>query len=113
MTNQPLTDFVEWSVNLAFWGAVAFPAVIAPVFPWWRNWVGQTMVAVDLCLALAAMGLVLRYDWGIQFVVLAWIDAIGLSLSFLVLVWRVVMIFRAQRRAVRNSPEPTNELKAR
>lgn len=98
MIDQPLTDFVEWSVNFAFWGAVAFPVVIRRVWPWWRDWFGQTMVAVDLCFAAACLGLVLRYDFGIRFAVLAWIDAIGLSLSFLVLVWRTVMIFRAQRR---------------
>ena len=105
--DQPLIDFVEWSVNLAFWASVAFPFVIAVIWPWWKDWFGQTMVAVDTCFAGAALGLVLRYDWGVKSVSLAWADAIALSLSFLVIVWRTVMIFRQQRvREVPASDDP-------
>jgi len=42
---------------------------------------------------------VLRYDWGIRGTALAWVDAVSLGLTFAVIVWRTVMIFRAQRTA--------------
>lgn len=97
MIDQPLVDAVEWAVNLAFWGAVLFPAAVGLIWPWWRDWWGQNMVALDLCVAGTTLGLVLRYDWGVKSVSLAWVDVVSLSLSFVVIAWRAVMIFRAQR----------------
>lgn len=97
MIDQPLIDAVEWSVNLAFWSAVLFPAVIGLIWPWWRDWWGQNMIALDLCIAGTTLGLVLRYDWSVRSVSLAWVDVVSLSLSFAVIAWRAAMIFRAQR----------------
>jgi len=96
--DQPLIDAVEWAVNLAFWSAIAFPFLIIWVWPWWRDWMGQTMVAMDYCLAAATFSLVLRYDFGVTFTSLAWVDVIALATIPAVLAWRSVMIFRTQRK---------------
>lgn len=98
MVDQALVDFLEWSVNLAFWGALAFPVVMAFVWPWWRDWYGQTTVMFDMCLAGAALGLVLSYDLGVKLMTAYWIDAFSLALSFAIMIWRGVMIYRIQRR---------------
>jgi hypothetical protein len=97
VTNQALIDATEWSVNLSFWASAAFPVLIAPVWRWWLDWFGQTMVLFDLALAGAALGLVLRFDWGIRLEALQWVDIISLSFAFVVIVWRSVLIYRTQR----------------
>lgn len=97
--DQHLVDFIEWSVNLSFWSSVLFPLVIASVWPWWKDWFGQTMVAFDLTYASAALSTVMYYDWGLKGTVLVWVAAIGLATSFLVLIWRTIVIFHEQRKA--------------
>jgi hypothetical protein len=98
MVDQPLIDAVEWSVNLSFWAAIAFPFVIGTIWFWWLDWWGQNMIAFDLCFAGAALPLVLRYDFGVKASALAWVDVISLSLVTLVVIHRAVMIFVTQRR---------------
>lgn len=100
MTDQPLTDALEWTVNFAFWAAIAFPVLIGMIWPWWRDWWGQNMIALDLAIAVAVVGAVLRYDLGIRFTGLAWVDVVSLALVFFIIVWRGVMIFRTQRAGV-------------
>jgi hypothetical protein len=96
--DQLLVNAVEWSVNLAFWGSLLFPLAIVPVWPWWRDWFGQSMVAFDLCLSGATAGLSLRYDFGLRGTPLAWIDSVSLAMTFVVIMWRTVAIYMTQRK---------------
>lgn len=98
MVSQSLMDALEWAVNATFWTSLFFPIVIAGVWPWWQDWFGQTMVALDLCVAGAAAQGVLRYDFGIRSTSLAWADVVFLVLVTAVIVWRTIMIFRTQRK---------------
>lgn len=100
MTDQPLIDALEYTVNLAFWAALAFPFLIGLIWPWWRDWWGQNMIALDLCVAGATVGSVLRYDFGIRSTSLAWVSIVFLAMVFVIIVWRGVMIFITQRRGV-------------
>jgi hypothetical protein len=100
VANQPLIDAIEWTVNATFWAAVLFPVLIGFIWPWWRDWWGQNMISLDLCIAGATFASVLRYDFGVHSIALAWVDVVFLALVFFILVWRCVMIFRTQRAGV-------------
>lgn len=98
MIDQPLIDAAEWVINVSFWAAILFPAITALIWPWWRDWWGQAMVAFDLAIAGTVFPDVLAFDWGVRGTVLVWLQVVFLSFSPLILLWRTAMIYRVQRR---------------
>jgi hypothetical protein len=96
--DQPLIDAAEWAVNTAFWAAVIFPVVTALIWPWWRDWWGRSMVALDLVAGGTALPYMLAADWHVHGVALEWILVVAIGLGPLVIAWRTAMIFHTQRR---------------
>lgn len=98
MISQSLVDAVEWVLNVTVCTSVLFPAVTSFFWPWWQTGWGRNLIALDLALVPAVLPEVLEIDFGLRYVVFfTWVQVIGLSAIILIMAWRTVMIWRAQR----------------
>jgi hypothetical protein len=63
----PLTEFGDnVLVPVAFWSAVFFCVYYSLLAPWWHNPMGRMLVGLDLGLAAALFGSVLKQEFGVQ-----------------------------------------------
>jgi hypothetical protein len=97
MVDQPLIDAVQWAVNLSFWSSLVFLVFTTAIWPWWKDWWGQSMMAFDLCISGAVFPSLLSVDWSVHGTGRLWVTVVFLLLVPVVIGWRTVMIFRAQR----------------
>jgi hypothetical protein len=106
MVDQPLLDAVQWAANFTFWGsAVVFPALTARFWPWWKSDWGWNIVLFELVVGGTSLPYVLLLNWHIHGTWLAWMEAVFLSTAFVVLAWRTVIIWHAQREGTTRDKE--------
>jgi len=65
----PLRD-ADWIgtqivLRAAFWGSVLFVILYTCLTPWWHNVAGRMYVSLDLGVALALLGPILKLDFGV------------------------------------------------
>ena len=89
-------------VNLAFFVSVIFAPVTSMYWSWWESWWGRNIVALEACIAGTLFGSFLYVDFGIDSIVIRWVQAIFLALVIVVVAWRMVMIWMTQRRGARS-----------
>jgi hypothetical protein len=99
---QFLTDWANDAVPVAFWACALWPALVAWFWPWWQHQWGWNMVIKTELIAVALLASVLRREFGVQNVyVLAWTVVAAVTLIPVVIAWRTVLIWRAQRDGAR------------
>lgn len=99
-------------INAAFIVSLLFTPVVSLFWPWWKEWWGQNIVALELCIAGTLLSSWLYIDFGVNSDVLQWLTAGFLTLIVLVIVWRTALIWYTQRyRATESEPpaEPARE----
>jgi len=84
--------------NLAFWTCLSFPLVTWFYWNWRDSWWGRNIVIMDLLVALALLGGVLRADLGLTAdpVLFGWVTLVSVGLVPVVVVQRTLLIWRAQ-----------------
>lgn len=92
-----------------FYASLAFPAVVALYWPWWRSQLGWSITAKSLALAIAILPAMSYYWFGGR--APSWL--VDLSLAGLwcvpvILAWRVLVLWRVQRQGVH--PDSTERL---
>lgn len=107
-----LADLAYWGVDAAFIASVLFPLTGLPHFrmwrfsvrigfwPWWRSDWGWNLVCFDAVVALALLPSFLRRVFGLapDTYLFQWIVVISLWQIPAIIIWRVLMIWSAQRR---------------
>lgn len=93
-------------INVAFITSVLFTPVVSFFWPWWQESWGQNIVALEACIGGTLLSSWLFIDWGISSDVLQWVTASFLTLVVLIIIWRTVMIWHAQRYSAENKRSP-------
>lgn len=96
-------------INVAFITSVLFTPVVSLFWPWWRESWGQNIVALETCIAGTLFSSWLFIDWGISSDILQWVTAAFLTLVVLIIIWRTVMIWHAQRYVTEDERSPVHE----
>lgn len=94
---QFLADAGMWLANVTFFTSLAFPLATAVFWPWWASWWGRNIVSLELGIAVTLLPAVLFRDFGVDSLVLRWVQAAALATVPLIVVWRAVMIWQTQR----------------
>lgn len=84
-------------VNVAFFASVLFTPVVSAFWPWWREWWGQNIVLLELCISGTLFGSFLYTDFGVDSDALMWVTSVFLTAIPVIIVWRAAMIWHAQR----------------
>ena len=90
------------AVEGIFYSALGFVAVVSFFWPWWKSQLGWSIVAKSLALALAVFPAMLAYWLGPGVARVAWLQWTALGALWVIppiLVWRLVVIWQAQRKA--------------
>lgn len=96
---QFLADAGNALENLTFFVSLLFPLVTAFFWPWWESSWGRNIVSLELGIAVTLLPGVLFRDFGVNDLALHWVQLLALATVPLIVVWRVVMIWRTQRAA--------------
>lgn len=83
--------------NVTFFTSLLFPVVTAFFWPWWASAWGRNIVSLELGIAVTLLPAVLYRDFGTDSLALRWVQVAALATVPLIVIWRVVMIWRAQR----------------
>jgi hypothetical protein len=95
---QLLTDWANDAAPVAFWVCALWPALTCWFWPWWQHQWGWNMVIKTELIAVALLASVLRREFGVHnMYVLGWTIVSSLTLIPIVIAWRTVLIWRAQR----------------
>lgn len=86
-------------INVAFITSVLFTPVVSVFWPWWDEPWGQNIVVLELCIAGSLLSSWLFIDFGINALVFQWFTAACLTLVPLIIAWRMMLIWKAQRLA--------------
>lgn len=100
---QLLRDWIDYAAQVAFWACATWPFLVRFIWPWNDSQWGWNMVIKVELIALALLGSVLRYEFGIgSGYALLWTMALAITLIPVVLAWRTWIIWRAQRDGARD-----------
>ena len=99
---QLITHLAVTGVGILFWVCAVFPILIAIVWPWWQSWWGRNITLLETSLALALLPSVLKNEFGVtpNTYFFGWMVVAALFGAATIVVWRCVMIFVTQRRAL-------------
>jgi hypothetical protein len=92
----------EVVIQAAFWSALGFIALYSVIAPWPRYPIGRALVALDSAIMLATLPTVLGLYFGAGLVSGAffqWLTVCAFGAIPVVTVWRMVIVWRIQRRA--------------
>ena len=89
------------AVEGIFYSALGFVIAVSFFWPWWKSALGWSIVAKSLALALAVFPAMLVYWLGpsARAAWLQWTALVALMTVPPILVWRLVVIWQAQRKA--------------
>lgn len=104
---QFLADAGAVLANVTFGVSLAFPLVTAVFWRWWASWWGRNIVALELGIAVTLLPAVLYRDFGVDSLVLRWVQVAALGTVPLIVAWRAVMIWRTQRSGALRGRELT------
>lgn len=93
-------------VMTGFWVSLAFPLVTRLFWPWNESWWGWNIVLLDLSISGTLFPSWLYLTFGVGNTGLQMVQVIFLGLVIANIVWRGVIIWRTQRRAVIREREP-------
>lgn len=97
---QLQTDTGHWVANVAFWVTLAFPVATRFYWPWWQSWWGKNIVSLELTVALALLGSILRIDFGLSVakdIWFGWLTVASVALIPVIVVHRAILIWKTQR----------------
>jgi hypothetical protein len=95
---QFLHDWATWASGVAFWVCLSWPAVVRTFWPWHRDEWGWNMVIKTELIALALLASILKTEFGVQpGLALLWVAVVAVTLIPIVIGWRTMIIWRAQR----------------
>lgn len=94
---QLLVDAGGVLANVTFFTSLLFPAVTAFFWRWWASWWGRNIISLELGIAVTLLPAVLYRDFGVDSLVLRWVQVTALATVPLIVAWRAVMIWRTQR----------------
>lgn len=94
---QLLIDAGAVLANVTFFVSLLFPVVTAFYWRWWDSAWGRNIVSLELGIAVTLLPAVLFRDFGIDSLALRWVQVTALATVPLIVAWRVVMIWLAQR----------------
>lgn len=99
---QLLDDLAVIGVGILFWVCAVFPILIAIVWPWWQSWWGRNIASLEISLAVAFLPSILKLEFGVvpNTFLFGWLVVAAVFSAATIVIWRGVMIFLAQRRAV-------------
>lgn len=92
--------WLKWSVIGAFAASIIFVVGMTCILPWWRALVTRSLIIADLCWAVTLAPLagseLLHWNEGS----IAWVCyyAVSLSLSCVVTIWRLWVMWHEQQR---------------
>lgn len=102
MTEVQLLKAVEVvALQAAFWASAIFPMAMSLFWPWWQSWWGRNIIALEVAIALVLLPDIMVLEFGMMpgstpGHVLLWVATISLCLVTVIIVWRGVLIWRAQ-----------------
>ena len=86
---------------------LAFPVVTAFFWPWWDSPWGRNIVSLEILIAVALLQGVLEFTHiAIDPYMLAWIGIASVWLISIVIIWRAVLVWRAQRTELPDEDGP-------
>lgn len=101
---QLLIDASEWILNIITWLSLSFPVVVFFFWNWIESWWGRNIVAFEVCLGFATLRATTKIDWNIPaathgplFYFLSWLQTAALAFVPVIIVWRIVLIWKRQR----------------
>lgn len=94
---QFLADAGIVLANVTFFTSLLFPAVTAFFWRWWASAWGRNIVSLELGIAVTLLPAVLFRDFGTDDLALRWVQVTALATVPLIVIWRTVMIWLAQR----------------
>ena len=99
-----IRDLDEYVIWFSFLISVLFPAATSAVWPWWKHAWGVNIIVLEGAIALALLPPWLRIVFGLRsFTYLfAWVQLASVTLVGLIIVWRLVLIWRTQRDGALN-----------
>lgn len=96
-----LLTVVHVLVNVGFFVSLAFPVVTRFFWPWNRSTWGWNTVLIELSIAGCLFPSVLRLDFGLADLALAWTQVAFLGTVPMNVIWRAFIIWRTQRDGAR------------
>lgn len=96
-------DLSHWIINVAFWTCMAFPVATRTYWPWWDSWWGRNIVLLEMAIGLAILPSILRIDLGLSVAtspLFGWIALTSFTLIPLIIIHRMWLIWKVQRRAI-------------
>ena len=101
---QFLADASRLVIQAAFWSSLAFIAWYSMWAPWYRSPIGRAIVALDGAVALAMFPSVLGLTFGMSVAgsdAFAWLTVCAFACIPVITCWRMVIVYRLQRRPLR------------
>lgn len=94
---QFLTDWIQDAVIGGFVASLLFP-LVGIFYPWWRNSLGWNLISFDAAIAVALLPAFLHKVFGLMPVGIEflYIEAFALTAVPLIVLWRTVILWRAQ-----------------
>src|SRR5882724_84338 len=93
---------------IAFYATLVFPGVVAPIWPWWKEWFGWNVITFDWSFTIVSFPtwLNLTFDVSVRnSVPWAWFELVGIWLVILNIPVRVAIIFFIQKSVARKNHE--------
>jgi hypothetical protein len=114
-----LADIINAGVFAAFIVSLLFPLVGLPAlkfwphwrigfWPWWKTGFGINVVSLEFVIAVALLPSFLHRIAGLSATTYAflWLQAVSICLVPVVIIWRAVIIWHAQRDPAREAEVP-------
>ena len=100
---QVLVVWAHVAAGAAFWTCLLWPALVRAFWPWHRSEWGWNMVVKVELIALALLAGVLHTEFGVPLGwPVLWTEVIAVTLIPLAVIWRTLIIWRAQRDGARD-----------
>jgi hypothetical protein len=97
---QLILDLINAGVNVAFIVPFVFPFIIRLIWAWEKDEWGWNIVCFDACVACALLPSFVHRMFGVNVATyfFGWFQVTAIWLVPTIIVWRVIMIYRKQRR---------------
>lgn len=98
---QLIHDLDEYVIWFSFLLSVLFAPLATMMWPWWKHPWGINIISLEVAIAFALLPAWLSIAFGLRradVYVFAWVQLASLVLVGLVIAWRLVLIWRTQRR---------------
>jgi len=96
-------DVDDAAVLFAFGCSLVLIVGVSLIWAWWESWLGRSLMSLDVAISLALAPAVLRVLFGLTTarLVIACYYAASLFTVGLIMMWRLVVVWRVQRGARR------------